>query len=150
MQRWRVFSRPIPCGIEDGKGVCAAFLIWRTLNSSQPRPIRSEDSLNTFARSRVGLFAGVLVSLAIAGALKSPAAAATPPAPDAPQAKRSPLLAVMQTELDRSFKTLSTQDPAAYYISYDRRSHNGPGRHYSRSDDGQRQWEHSGWTLGQR
>jgi predicted Zn-dependent protease len=37
--------------------------------------------------------------------------------PDA-QAKRSPLLAAMQTELDRSVKALSTQDPPAYYIGY--------------------------------
>ena len=72
--------------------------------------------MNTFARSRVGLFAGALVSLVIAGALKNSAVAATPP--DAPQAKRSPLLAVMQGELDRSFKTLSTQDPPAYFIGY--------------------------------
>jgi len=72
--------------------------------------------LNTFARSRVSFFAGALVSLAIAGALKNSAVAATPP--DAPQAKRSPLLAVMQGELDRSYKTLSTQDPPAYFIGY--------------------------------
>src|SRR5215472_8677393 len=37
--------------------------------------------------------------------------------PDAP-AKRSPLLAAMQAELDRSMKTLSTQDPVAYYVGY--------------------------------
>jgi TldD protein len=37
--------------------------------------------------------------------------------PDTP-AKRSPLLAAMQTELERSFRTLSTQDPAAYYLGY--------------------------------
>src|SRR4029077_8492777 len=89
---------------------------WRTLNGSQSRLIWSEDSLKTIARSRSYLFAGAIVSLAIAGALRSPAAAATPP--DAPQAKRSPLLAVMQTELDRSSKTLSAQDPPAYYIGY--------------------------------
>jgi TldD protein len=74
--------------------------------------------LNTSARSRVGFVAGALFSLAIAGALRSPAAAATPPAPDAPQAKRSPLLSVMQQELDRSLKTLSAQDPPAYFIGY--------------------------------
>src|SRR5260221_4526434 len=72
--------------------------------------------MKTIARSRGYLVAGALVSLAIAGALNPPATAATPP--DAPQAKRSPLLAVMQTELDRSFKTLSAQDPAAYFIGY--------------------------------
>src|ERR1700719_5006682 len=37
--------------------------------------------------------------------------------PDTP-AKRSPLLGVMQSELDRSFKTLNTQDPPAYFIGY--------------------------------
>ena len=71
--------------------------------------------MNTIARSRGYLFAGVL-ALAGAAALKSPYAAAMPP--DSPQAKRSPLLAVMQTELDRSFKTLNAQDPPAYYIGY--------------------------------
>jgi TldD protein len=34
------------------------------------------------------------------------------------QAKRSPVLAAMQAELDRSFKALNQQDPKAYYISY--------------------------------
>jgi TldD protein len=37
--------------------------------------------------------------------------------PDAP-AKRSPLLAAMQAELERSVKTLSAQNPPAYYIGY--------------------------------
>jgi TldD protein len=41
----------------------------------------------------------------------------TPP-PDTSTAKRSPLLAAMQLELDRSFKVLSAQDPAAYYLGY--------------------------------
>jgi TldD protein len=43
------------------------------------------------------------------------------PAPAAPpdaQAKRSPLLAALQTELERSMKTLSTLDPPAYYMGY--------------------------------
>src|SRR2546421_523504 len=40
---------------------------------------------------------------------------ATPP--DAP-VKASPLLATMKTELDRSFATLSAQDPKAYFIGY--------------------------------
>jgi len=34
------------------------------------------------------------------------------------QAKRSPLLAAMQAELERSAKTLGAQDPPAYYIGY--------------------------------
>src|ERR1043166_3457497 len=37
--------------------------------------------------------------------------------PDSP-AKRSPLLAAMQEELDRSVKVLGSQDPPAYYIGY--------------------------------
>ena len=37
--------------------------------------------------------------------------------PDA-QAKRSPLLAALQAELDRSMKTYGAQDPLAYYIGY--------------------------------
>lgn len=37
--------------------------------------------------------------------------------PDA-QAKRSPLLAALQAELDRSMKTYGTQDPQAYYVGY--------------------------------
>ena len=37
--------------------------------------------------------------------------------PDA-QAKRSPLLAALQAELERSMKTLSALDPPAYYMGY--------------------------------
>jgi TldD protein len=37
--------------------------------------------------------------------------------PDAPD-KRSPLLAAMQAELERSVKVLGAQDPPAYYIGY--------------------------------
>ena len=39
------------------------------------------------------------------------------PPPDV-QAKRSPLLAALQAELERSMKTLSTLDPPAYYMGY--------------------------------
>jgi predicted Zn-dependent protease len=53
--------------------------------------------------------------LAILAPVSTRVAQAAPP--DA-QAKRSPLLAAMQAELDRSVKTLSAQDPAAYYLSY--------------------------------
>ncbi|HEY1924584.1 MAG TPA: metallopeptidase TldD-related protein [Candidatus Acidoferrum sp.] len=45
-------------------------------------------------------------------------AAPPPTPPDTPQAKRSPLLAAMQIELDRSVKVLGAQDPPAYYIGY--------------------------------
>src|SRR5579859_3479243 len=37
---------------------------------------------------------------------------------DGPAAKPSPLISAMQTELDRSFKTFSTQDIPAYFIGY--------------------------------
>jgi hypothetical protein len=43
------------------------------------------------------------------------AAQAAPP--DTP-VKRSPLLAALQAELDRSMKTLGTLDPPAYYMGY--------------------------------
>ena len=46
----------------------------------------------------------------------APRAQATP-LPDG-QAKRSPLLAAMQAELDRSMKTYGTQDPPAYFMDY--------------------------------
>src|SRR6202171_6865295 len=39
------------------------------------------------------------------------------PPPDA-QAKRSPLLAALQAELERSMKALSALDPPAYYMGY--------------------------------
>jgi TldD protein len=55
--------------------------------------------------SLVGLLAPLTARVALAGP------------PDA-QAKRSPLLAAMQTELDRSVKTLGAQTPPAYYIGY--------------------------------
>src|SRR5436853_79424 len=45
---------------------------------------------------------------------------ARPAHADAPdvQAKRSPLLAALQAELERSMKTLGTLDPPAYYLGY--------------------------------
>jgi TldD protein len=55
---------------------------------------------------------GLLASVALPFAEK---AEAYPP--DA-QAKRSPLLAALQAELDRSMKTYGGQDPQAYYIGY--------------------------------
>jgi TldD protein len=52
-------------------------------------------------------------------ALLAPAAVRVAEAapPDTP-VKRSPLLAAMQAELDRSVKTLSAQEPPAYYVGY--------------------------------
>lgn len=46
----------------------------------------------------------------------APVLAAAPP-PDTP-AKRSPVLAALQTELDRSLKALKAQDPPAYFVGY--------------------------------
>ena len=76
--------------------------------------------MNNFDRGRAFITVGVLsLTLAGVGAMP-PTSRALPPAPAPPesQAKRSPLLAAMQTELDRSFKTLGAQDPKAYFIGY--------------------------------
>jgi TldD protein len=48
--------------------------------------------------------------------IAAPVAQAAPP-PDA-QAKKSPLLAALQAELERSMKTFKAQDPPAYFIGY--------------------------------
>ena len=37
--------------------------------------------------------------------------------PDTP-AKRSPVLAALQAEMERSFKALKAQDPPAYFLGY--------------------------------
>ena len=61
----------------------------------------------------------LLCALALVATLTAIAvsvAQAAPP-PDA-QAKKSPLLAALQAELERSMKTLKTQDPPAYYLGY--------------------------------
>jgi TldD protein len=66
-------------------------------------------------RNRV-VAAGLAVGLiALLAPITTRVAYAGPP--DSP-AKRSPLLAAMQAELDRSVKTLGAQDPPAYYIGY--------------------------------
>jgi TldD protein len=71
--------------------------------------------LNTFIRSRVTpLFCTLGLAAALAP-LTAPPAKAVPPDT---QAKRSPLLAAMQAELERSKKTFGAQDPPAYYIGY--------------------------------
>lgn len=70
--------------------------------------------MNKFDRSRALLTAGFLSVLFATAQVITTAA----PLPGDAQAKRSPLLAAMQAELDRSFKTLNQQDPKAYYIGY--------------------------------
>jgi TldD protein len=72
--------------------------------------------LTTCLRNRVIPY---LCALGLVSAMAVPmiwVAQAAPPA-DAP-VKRSPLLAALQAELDRSLKTLSAQDPPAYYLGY--------------------------------
>jgi TldD protein len=59
------------------------------------------------------LFAVILLG-AVAPATVQLAQAAPPDT----QVKRSPLLAALQAELERSLKTLGTLDPPAYYLSY--------------------------------
>lgn len=72
--------------------------------------------MNIFHRS--GCFwAGVALSAALAFAPSLASAAPLPPDVQQ-QAKRSPLLAAMQAELERSFQALNQQDPKAYYIGY--------------------------------
>jgi TldD protein len=68
--------------------------------------------LTTSIRSRVIPFACALVLVSAMAQLTLAA-----PPPDA-QGKRSPLLAALQTELDRSMKTLSTLESPAYYMGY--------------------------------
>src|SRR5499425_1401280 len=65
--------------------------------------------------NRIGSFLCALTLAWLASAVMASVAVARPP--DAP-AKRSPLLAAMQAELERSVKTLTAQNPAAYYIGY--------------------------------
>jgi TldD protein len=69
-------------------------------------PVRHHLSLLTCAFALLSL----LIPIA------TPVAQAAPP-PDT-QAKKSPLLAALQAELERSMKTFKAQDPPAYYIGY--------------------------------
>ena len=66
-------------------------------------------------RSRsIPIFCGLILLATLALAREQAAHAAPPDA----QAKRSPLLAALQAELERSMKTLSALDPPAYYMGY--------------------------------
>jgi len=88
----------------------------RTLIGLQSRLTLSEAPLTISIRSRAMHLlctSGLLIWLASAG----PQVAQAAPPPDA-QAKRSPLLAALQAELDRSMKALSAQQPPAYYLGY--------------------------------
>ena len=55
-----------------------------------------------------------ILSICMLSLLPNAAQAAPPDTP----VKRSPLLAALQAELDRSMKTLGTLDPPAYYMGY--------------------------------
>ena len=69
--------------------------------------------MSKLIRSR---FVSMCLALALLAPMSARMAQAAPP-PDTP-AKRSPLLAAMQEELDRSVKALGALDPPAYYIGY--------------------------------
>ena len=67
-------------------------------------------------RHHLSLVSCVLALVSFVIPITAPLAQAAPP-PDA-QAKKSPLLAALQAELERSLKTFKAQDPPAYYIGY--------------------------------
>jgi TldD protein len=71
--------------------------------------------LNRSIRNRV-LRTLLAASFALLASVVVHVTQAAPP-PDA-QAKKSPLLATMQAELERSVKAFGAQDPPAYYIGY--------------------------------
>ena len=71
--------------------------------------------MNRSIRKRLIPFGLTLGLLALLAAVNARVAYAGPPEA---QAKKSPLLAAMQAELERSVKTLGGQDPQAYYIGY--------------------------------
>jgi TldD protein len=71
--------------------------------------------LSRTIRRRVIWFGLTLSLLALLAAVDARMAYAGPPEA---QAKKSPLLAAMQAELERSVKTLGAQDPSAYYVGY--------------------------------
>jgi TldD protein len=67
-------------------------------------------------RILAGAVVPALIFVTGAALLPRPALAGPPDTP--PVSKPSPLLGAMKTELDRSFKTYGSQDPAAYFIGY--------------------------------
>jgi len=71
--------------------------------------------LTTSIRSRVvPVFCTLSLAIAFVPLMASKAQAGPPDAPS----KRSPLLAAMQAELDRSIQTFGAQEPRAYYLGY--------------------------------
>jgi TldD protein len=71
--------------------------------------------LSKLIRNRVVSLSLTLTLLALLAPIGARVAHAAPPDT---QAKRSPVLAAMQTELERSVKALGALDPPAYYIGY--------------------------------
>ena len=69
-------------------------------------------------RKNAAVVLGLFGAWCAAGMLGAPVSQAGPPDVQSPTAKRSPLLAAMQAELERSVKTFGTQTPPAYYIGY--------------------------------
>jgi TldD protein len=72
--------------------------------------------LNKLIRNRLVSLPLTLTLLALLAPMGARMVQAAPP-PDTP-AKRSPVLAAMQTELERSVKVLGALNPPAYYIGY--------------------------------
>ncbi len=72
--------------------------------------------MNKLIRTRLVSLPLTLTLLALLAPMGARMVQAAPP-PDTP-AKRSPVLAAMQTELERSVKVLGALDPPAYYIGY--------------------------------
>ena len=70
--------------------------------------------MTLWMRSRITIFLSVLALLCTT----APALLAGPPIPPDATAKRSPVLAAMQAELDRSIKALKAQEPPAYFVGY--------------------------------
>jgi TldD protein len=71
--------------------------------------------LTTFTSKRPVSALCIFILVVVLAPVLAPKAQAGPP--DAPAA-RSPLLAALQAELDRSMKTFGAQDPSAYYLGY--------------------------------
>lgn len=84
-------------------------------------------------------------ALIVLAALAPAKAQMTKAAPPDVQAKRSPVLAALQAELERSLKTLGTLEPPAYYLGYTvtdtmRVNVSGSNGALLNSDEGRNRW----------
>lgn len=96
------------------------FVPFGTLSYTEPSAnlLRSrEDPLSRFVVKASQKFSSKFAFSAALLLWTTGQIGAAPP-PDTPAAKRSPLIAAMQAELDRSLKTFGTQSPPAYFIGY--------------------------------